>query len=85
MAIACFRLLTAPPLPAFPERNVPRLRLRMARSTDLLALFPYLSIASPPCFVCYFSLICENMNHGRTAITPFGKESLNRVLDVNQK
>jgi len=38
MAIACLRLVTFPPLPL---RRVPRLRLRIALSTRLLAAFPY--------------------------------------------
>jgi hypothetical protein len=42
MAIACFRLVTFPPLPPLPLRSVPRLRRRMADSTSLLALRLYL-------------------------------------------
>src|SRR5262245_56202888 len=41
MAMACFRLLTVPPLPPFPLFNVPRLNLRISRSTSLDALFEY--------------------------------------------
>jgi hypothetical protein len=44
MAIACFRLLTRPPLPALPERNVPCFFRRIARLTDFRAAFPYLGI-----------------------------------------
>jgi hypothetical protein len=44
MAIACFRLLTRPPLPDFPERNVPCFFRRIALLTDLPAAFPYLDI-----------------------------------------
>jgi hypothetical protein len=40
MAMACFRLLTFPPRPLGPLRNVPRLRRRMADSTLLLAAAP---------------------------------------------
>ena len=41
IAIACVRLLTLPPCPDFPRRNVPRLRRRMALSTRLLAPLLY--------------------------------------------
>jgi hypothetical protein len=47
MAIACFRLLTVPPLPPFPDFKVPRFLRRIALRTDLLAAFPYLAILSP--------------------------------------
>jgi hypothetical protein len=46
MAIACFRLFTAPPFPPFPDRKVPRFLRRMALSTVLLADLPYLAIFS---------------------------------------
>ena len=42
MAIACFRLLTLPPLPPFPERSVPLFFLRIALATVLPAALPYL-------------------------------------------
>src|SRR5215470_6048667 len=42
IAMACFRLLTFPPLPPLPLRSVPCFRLRMARSTSLLAPRLYL-------------------------------------------
>src|SRR5262245_50499889 len=41
MAMACFRLLTVPPLPPFPLFKAPRLNLRISRSTSLEALFEY--------------------------------------------
>jgi hypothetical protein len=41
IAIACLRLLTLPPFPPRPLRSVPRLRLRIALSTSLLALRLY--------------------------------------------
>ena len=44
MAIACFRLLTRPPLPALPERNVPCFFRRIALLTDFPAAFPYFGI-----------------------------------------
>jgi len=44
IAMACFRLVTRPPLPPFPLRNVPRFRRRMALSTRLLAACPYRAI-----------------------------------------
>jgi hypothetical protein len=47
MAIACFRLLTVPPLPPFPDFKVPRFLRRSALRTDLPAAFPYLAILSP--------------------------------------
>jgi len=47
MAIACFRLVTRPPLPPFPERNVPRFSLCIALFTDLAAAFPYLAMIPP--------------------------------------
>jgi hypothetical protein len=37
IAIACLRLFTLPPFPPRPLRSVPRLRLRIALSTSLLA------------------------------------------------
>lgn len=40
MAIACLRLVTFPPLPPFPERNVPFFSRLMALSMLLLAAFP---------------------------------------------
>src|SRR5208283_1308545 len=46
MAMACFRLFTCPPFPAFPDRKVPFLRRRIALLTDLPALLPYLAIIS---------------------------------------
>ncbi len=42
IAMACFRLVTLPPLPPLPLRNVPRFRRRIARSTSLLVLGLYL-------------------------------------------
>jgi hypothetical protein len=42
IAIACFRLVTLPPLPPLPERSVPRFSRRMALATDLPAASPYL-------------------------------------------
>jgi len=47
MAMACSRLVTRPPLPPFPERNVPRFLRRIALATRLLAALPYLGIALP--------------------------------------
>jgi hypothetical protein len=41
MAIACLRLVTFPPFPPLPERNVPRFSLRMALSTLFDAALPY--------------------------------------------
>src|ERR1700732_1421915 len=46
MAIACFLLFTTPPLPPFPDRNVPCFRRRIALLTVLPAAFPYLAIAA---------------------------------------
>lgn len=51
IAIACFLLLTIPPLPPLPERRVPRFLRRMAARTDLLAAFPYLAIGPSSAFV----------------------------------
>src|SRR5205823_14844308 len=42
MAMACFRLLTRPPLPPLPERSVPRFFRRIALATVLPAALPYL-------------------------------------------
>src|SRR5947207_14763735 len=42
MAMACFRLLTLPPLPPLPERSVPRFLRRIALFTVLPAALPYL-------------------------------------------
>ena len=42
IAIACFRLVTLPPLPPLPERSVPRFSRRMALATDLPTALPYL-------------------------------------------
>jgi hypothetical protein len=41
MAIACFRLVTLPPLPPFPDRSVPFFFRRIALSTVLPAALPY--------------------------------------------
>ena len=41
MAMACFRLVTRPPFPPRPLRNVPFLRRRIALSTRFDAAFPY--------------------------------------------
>jgi hypothetical protein len=46
IAIACFRLLTRPPFPALPERNVPCFFRRIALLTDFPAAFPYLGIVA---------------------------------------
>src|SRR5579862_4162328 len=48
MAMACSRLVTLPPFPPFPDRNVPCSMRRMARRTDLLDAFPYRGIGYPP-------------------------------------
>src|SRR5437773_9815752 len=42
MAMACFRLLTLPPLPPLPDLSVPCFFRRMALSTLLPAALPYL-------------------------------------------
>jgi hypothetical protein len=42
IAMACLRLFTRPPFPAFPERSVPRFLLRIALATVLLAPLLYL-------------------------------------------
>ena len=42
MAIACFRLLTLPPLPPRPDFRVPFFRRRIALSTRFDAADPYL-------------------------------------------
>lgn len=42
IAIACFLLVTRPPLPPGPRRNDPLLRFFIARSTRFPAFFPYL-------------------------------------------
>jgi len=42
MAIACFLLVTFPPLPPLPELRVPFFLRRMALATFLPAAFPYL-------------------------------------------
>jgi hypothetical protein len=44
IAIACFLLLTTPPLPPFPDRKVPCFLRRIALLTVLLAARPYLAI-----------------------------------------
>jgi hypothetical protein len=43
IAMACFLLVTTPPLPPFPDRKVPRFLLRIALFTDLPAARPYLA------------------------------------------
>src|SRR5262245_52098198 len=42
IAMACLRLFTLPPWPFLPRRSVPRLRRRIALSTDFPAPAPYL-------------------------------------------
>src|SRR5437660_952380 len=50
IAIACLRLFTLPPLPPLPLLSVPRLNLRISRSTSFDALGEYLlAISVPPC------------------------------------
>jgi len=44
MAIACFLLITTPPFPPLPDRNVPCFLRRIALLTDLLAARPYLAM-----------------------------------------
>jgi hypothetical protein len=46
MAMACFLLVTRPPLPPFPERKVPFFSRCNAFLTDRLAAFPYLAISA---------------------------------------
>src|SRR4029077_19036973 len=41
IAIACFRLVTLPPLPPLPDRSVPCFLRRMALATVLPAALPY--------------------------------------------
>src|SRR5262249_37865664 len=50
IAIACLRLFTLPPLPALPLLSVPRLYLRISRSTSFEALRAYLLAMSLPPF-----------------------------------
>jgi hypothetical protein len=52
IAIACLRLVTRPPWPAFPRLSVPLFRRRIALSTDLPAPRPYLR---PPDFFAAMS------------------------------
>jgi hypothetical protein len=44
MAIACFRLVTLPPLPPLPDRSVPRFSRAIAFSTLFPAAFPYFAM-----------------------------------------
>ena len=46
IAIACFLLLTTPPFPPLPDRNVPRFLRRIALLTVLLAARPYLAMVT---------------------------------------
>jgi hypothetical protein len=64
MAMACFLLLTRPPLPPFPERRVPRFRRRMVLPTDLLAALPYrLVTLPPPRFAdCFLKCVASRVN-----------------------
>jgi hypothetical protein len=51
--MACFLLLTAPPLPPFPERSLPLFSRCIALLTLLLAAFPYSAMfLFPSTFVC---------------------------------
>jgi len=53
MAMACFLLFTAPPLPPFPERSLPLFSRSIALFTLLLAAFPYFAKSLfPSTFVC---------------------------------
>jgi hypothetical protein len=47
MAMACLRLVTFPPLPDLPDRNVPFFLRCIALFTVLLADFPYRGIRPP--------------------------------------
>lgn len=46
MAMACFRLLTLPPFPLFPDLSVPVFFRCIALFTDFPAARPYLAIVS---------------------------------------
>ena len=54
MAMACLRLFTVPPLPPFPDFNVPRFSRCMALLTLLPADSPYLQ---PPDFLLELAAI----------------------------
>ena len=56
MAIACFLLLTLPPLPRFPDFRVPCFLRLIALATVFFAVRPYLAILSP-LFSCALRLI----------------------------
>lgn len=51
MAIACFRLLTVPPLPPFPDLSVPFFFRCIALFTLLPAALPYRAILHPPAWI----------------------------------
>jgi hypothetical protein len=59
MAIACFRLVTFPPFPPFPERSVPRFSRRNAFLTLSAAALPYFAMAFIP-----FRLIASEIGPG---------------------
>jgi hypothetical protein len=57
IAIACFRLVTRPPFPAFPDRNVPWFLRRIALLTVFCDDFPYRGMCRSFRFVV-LSAIC---------------------------
>lgn len=67
MAIACFLLLTTPPFPPLPDRNVPRFLRRIALLTVLLAARPYLAMIASNLIkvLCTVTITTENLPRDR--------------------
>jgi len=64
IAMACFRLVTVPPLPPLPLFKVPRLRRRIALSTALPAALPYfrfflVAMMNHLCWRLFTSELCK--------------------------
>jgi hypothetical protein len=77
MAIACFLLLTAPPFPPLPDRNVPRFLRRIALLTVLLAARPYLAIIASDLIEvpCTATITIENPPRDRQLSVDFPPET----------
>jgi len=67
MAIACFLLLTVPPLPPLPDFNVPRFLRRMALRTVLLAALRYLGMVMSSTDNINLGSVCVRWNDSGTS------------------
>src|SRR5580704_3915298 len=68
MAMACFLFFTLPPLPPLPERSLPSLARRTARSTLLPAALPYFAIDCLLVRIRPFSRACHCQQMSQSAL-----------------